>query len=470
MVAEAPATHLLQLARAEVAVNPDASRGIQEFAAMSDKHAEDGCHKIFRKYSFSAPVTIERLNVGEGPQLKQFPFVKFSTWAKHLLDTGRLPRQMCGAASLAAMRPILEEFWERYRGIYPRHEIFQLEGVDLGMTIPVFSHSDEGRSYKHEPIFLLSTHGCIGRGTKSYVDKKKHHVPLKRRGMGLNFIGNTWGTQFLSFAALRAVLEENQGMLEKLVAFYAEDMAKVIHEGICSDQGERVFFMHLGTKGDLPALAKLGKFKRTHSHVARQPSSKKPCTGICHLCQGGVEAPGGLSLFPWEDVSEQPAWGPTVNAVPPWASDPGILAGLPVEPNEKASFFKVDVWHCLHLGVSKHWCASSFVSLIERMNKFGKGSVEAAFQHLTDDFADFCKRKRMKAYMADISRESMSFPTNGTCPVGKWSKGLVATQYMLFLQDFCCRNVDGKTDDPVLLTIVHWFHRAYVLKVFCCWL
>eukprot|EP00435_Cladocopium_sp_Y103_P021549 s169_g5.t1 len=344
-----------------------------------------------------------------------------------------------------------------------------MEGVDLGMTVPVFSHTDEGRSYKHEPLFVLSTHGCIGRGTRAYVQKKKHKVPLKRRGFGLNFIGSTWGTQFMSVAVLRAVLDEYPDALKMITSLYAQDMAKLIHEGVVGQDGTRVFFLHVATKGDLPALAKLGQFKRTHSHVPRQPRSKKPCVGVCHMCQAGVEEVGGRSLFPFEDVSDQPLWSTTVNAVPPWNNTPPLLSNLPVDPCQKPSFFKVDFWHNWHLGVSKHWLASSFVSLIERMNKFETGSVEGAFEHLTAEFAQFCSRKKMKPYMAEISRESMSFPTNRTCPVGRWSKGLVATQLMLFLQFFCEQRVVGKTADrasgtrAMNIAITYMYHFGYWL-------
>lgn len=368
-MAEAPATHL-ELARAEVEVNSRPSRGIREFAEVSAKHAEEGCHRIFRKYGFSAPIKMEHAYLGDAdadaPRLR-LPWLKFSSWAKYLLDSGRLPRQLCGAATLESMKPILLEFWARFRGLYPRHELFSMEGVDLSMTVPLFSHTDEGRSYKHEPLFVLSTHGCIGRGTRAYVERKKHKVPLKRRGLGLNFIGSTWGTQFMSVAVLRAVLDENPGALDMLMDLYAQDMAKLIHEGIVGEDGTHVFFLHVATKGDLPALAKLGNFKRTHSHVPRQPRSKKPCTGICHLCQAGVEVAGGGSLFPFEDVSDQPSWASTVNATPPWDNIPPVLSGLPLDHGQKASFFKVDFWHNWHLGVAKHWLASSFVCLTEQI-------------------------------------------------------------------------------------------------------
>eukprot|EP00435_Cladocopium_sp_Y103_P025139 s169_g6.t1 len=83
---KAPATHLLELARAEVEVNSRPSRGIREFAEVSLKHAEEGCHRIFQKYGFSAPIEIEYAHLGDAPR-ERLPWMKFSSWAKYLLDT-----------------------------------------------------------------------------------------------------------------------------------------------------------------------------------------------------------------------------------------------------------------------------------------------------------------------------------------------------------------------------------------------
>ena len=450
-------------------MNDKASRAVREFAQVPNGHAEDGCHKIFQKYGFSIPIKIQHVDLGAG-RLRHFPWLKFSSWAQYLLDSNRLPQQLCGAANFDAMKPILEEFWRRYRNLHPDHQVFKMDTFDASVTVPVYSHSDEGRSYKHAPIYILSTHGCIGRGTQSYIDKKKHRVPLKRRGLGLNFVGCTWGTQFMSFAILREVLDDHPDALNTLVHLYSQDMASLAREGLWSKDGKsRVFFLHLASKGDLPALTKLGSFKRTHSHVPRQPRSKRPCVGICHMCCAGMESPhDGRSLYPFEDVARQPSWGPTVNTIAPWDSLPSMIDNLPIVCGEEASFFVTDIWHNWHLGLSKHWIGSSLVSILERMDKLGCGSIDAAFDFLTDDFLNFCKQKKINPHMKELSRETMTWPMSKVCPVGRWSKGLVSTQLMIWLQDFSQRKITGHTDDTVLKTIEYRlqfiiFFKDYVL-------
>lgn len=221
----------------------------------------------------------------------------------------------------------------------------------------------------------------------------------------------------------------------------------------------RFFFIEMiFGKGDLPALAKLANMKRTHSHVPRAGSSKKACLGICWMCDAGKEPrfPGDTS-HPYEDTSINASWTTTVagpNGTLPWDTEPVILSGLPMVPLEKPNFFLTDCWHNFHLGLAKHFLASSFVCAIERLNSFPATSVESRFDFLTQDFADFCRLKNIHAYMKEISRETCSFPSSKACPVGRWSKGVVASQWMAYLENYCDRFVVNKTDDPVMLTIV----------------
>ena len=207
--------------------------------------------------------------------------------------------------------------------------------------------------------------------------------------------------------------------------------------------------------GDLPALAKLAGMKRSHAHVPRAASSKKACHGICWMCCAGQEATAdGQEAHPFEDTSINASWTTTLGQILPWDTEPIILQGLPIDPNAKHNFFKTDCWHNFHLGLSKHFVASAFVSALERLDCFPNTSVDSRMQFLTQDFLAFCKRKKINPYLKEISRESLSFTTNRTCPVGRWSKGAVATHFMQYLEDFCNRFVINKTGDEVMLSIV----------------
>ena len=239
----------MELAQEEVRRNPSASRATKEFADINPAHAETGCHALFRKYGCSAPVELTYINLGSG-NLKKFAIILFSNWAKLLLNTGRFCRQLCGVGTFPEIKEVLAEFWKRYKALHSNHDLFKMENVDLSMTVPVYSHTDEGRSYKHQPLWVLSTHGCIGKGTKTYISRKFHLAPVKQRPMGLNFIGSTWATQFMTASALRAVLNETPGAMDKILLAYAEDMSRLAHDGLVGPEGH-IRIIHLGTKGCL---------------------------------------------------------------------------------------------------------------------------------------------------------------------------------------------------------------------------
>ncbi|CAK9057058.1 unnamed protein product [Durusdinium trenchii] len=324
---QVPCSHVVEMAKAQVESNPHASPALKEFARIRPEDAETACHEVLTKYGFSVPIPVETLNIGPG-QLKACPFVRPSAWATYLLNKGILPRQLVGVADRAQMEETLREHWKRYQVLFPNHPIFRLalEGtVQLQRCVPILSHSDEGRSTKHLPLFVMSFHGALGRGTQLYVQKQKHLAPLHRRQFGLNFLGQSWGTQFLCFAILREMVDDNPDALKTLIQHFARDFQQLAEEGIVGDDGYRVWLIHISTKGDLPALTKLSNSGRSFWHVARAATSRKPCDGICHLCKAGSEKPP--TPYPFEDFSLSPKWAATLYDIP-WGQLPPILEGF----------------------------------------------------------------------------------------------------------------------------------------------
>ena len=443
------------MAKAQVESNPHASPALKEFARIRPEDAETACHEVLTKYGFSVPIPVETLNIGPG-QLKACPFVRPSAWATYLLNKGILPRQLVGVADRAQMEETLREHWKRYQVLFPNHPIFRLalEGtVQLQRCVPILSHSDEGRSTKHLPLFVMSFHGALGRGTQLYVQKQKHLAPLHRRQFGLNFLGQSWGTQFLCFAILREMVDDNPDALKTLIQHFARDFQQLAEEGIVGDDAYRVWLIHISTKGDLPALTKLSNSGRSFWHVARAATSRKPCDGICHLCKAGSEKPP--TPYPFEDFSLSPKWAATLYDIP-WGQLPPILEGVLVQPGSLPAFFKIDIWHTFHLGIAKHWIASSFISLIERLDDFPSldgGSVDSKLAWMAQDFASFCKQNRISPHSREISRRSLSFPASSAWPIATWSKGSMATHLMKYLENLCSRFVVGKTQDEVLCRI-----------------
>lgn len=338
---------------------------MREFASVRPNDAEKGCHRIFRRYGLAPRIEIDREDLAG---LKKFPFIKLSSWVKSLLDSGRFTMQMCGVDCFGRMKLVLTEFWRRFRAIRPSHGLFQHTDageIPLECCVPFYSHTDEGRSYKHLGLWVLSAHGALGRGTRAYLASQEHRRPLYQNEMGMNYIGKTWSTQFLFATMLKTTYTKYPEAQDRLVELFAQDCEKMkmLFEWVTSSNGQqKVHMVHIGTKGDLPALQKLGKFARSFSHVPRAARARKPCPGVCHLCDAGVE--GGDRAIPFEDMSPQAAWVDTLHTRVAWESIPLIVQGLPLTDALRMEFFRTDSWHNFHLGVSKHFIGSAFVAII----------------------------------------------------------------------------------------------------------
>ena len=356
------------MARAEVRENPRAPDDLKEFSKIRLEDAETGVHTVLRKYGLACKVQIDTKNLGP-KQLADFPYIKLSSWFQYL-TTARIARQFCGVSSLQKMKRVLAEFWKRYQAVHPNHDIFQRArqgALDLPSTIPYFSHSDEGRAYKKEALWIFSVHGCLGRGTLAFLKRRKHKAPLHRNEMGLNFVGQSLSTQFIFSTLLRETATDHPGVLQSLLKIFAEDAQVLFRQGFQTQEGHQLWAAHLGSKGDLPALGKVGNFVRTFSHVPRAPKSRKPCEGICFRCLAGQEKNerNGKEDFPFEDLSRSPAWVSTIDRVEPWNTFPPLLEGAPVDRDQPSSFYCIDLWHVFHLGIAKHFVGSSLAVIVE---------------------------------------------------------------------------------------------------------
>ena len=391
------------------------------------------------------------MNAGPG-ELRKLPIVRFSRWVKYLLDYNMLDR-LTGVPE-SEMKPLLGEFWLKYRRLYPEHQLFTLADngqVDLRRTIPVYAHVDEGRTYKSKALLLLSLHGCVGKGTRSYNRRQVRKLALKRNGMGLNYIGSTWSTQFAVGCLLRSAMNQHPSSLDTLLEHFAADATMLATTGVQSTAGDRrVWAQVLGLKGDLPALVKCGNFTRNYARGPKQATGKKPCGGICWQCLAGCEEGEHI---PFEDYRSTAKWKTTMWAARPWSVEPPILGDIPMRPQCPEKFFQTDLWHNWHNGLGKFGVVNCLVIFIYSGQLIPVRSVEDKLKWLTSDFIAFCKRSNITPFLKEFTRDNLSFDSHGSCPQGLWSKALVTTQTMLYVQDFCDRFLQEQ-DDEILDAIV----------------
>ena len=451
--------HVVELAKAEAEENPNASAALKEFGAIRTKDAEQKAHQVLRKHDLTCPVDIDRVDLADTKRHKGFPYFKFLKWVEYLLNTGRLARQLCACDSLESMRVKLKTFWDRYETILPTHKIFEMKEkgeIDLGLVIPVYSHTDEGRSYKKQPLWLLSTHGALGRGSKGYLKKKKDKISLKRCGLGLNFCGHTWSTNFMFGCMLRKFFKKNPEVLDNFVRVYAQDMEELFVNGVWDQTGTvNIRVCHLGNKGDLPALTRMGNMNYSFNNAPKAAQSRKPCEGVCWMCLAGQEAnpATGAVAIPYEDTSGKPLWENTLGEQRAWEETPPILEGVPLREQDHYLFFKTDVWHNFHLGVCKHWVASSLVSMVECLD-LPYGSMDEKINWLAEEYRSFCRRKKLSPHCDELGRDTLGWYQSSTCPIGTWNKGSQSTHYMMFLDDFCSRHWCKIQGEPLLEAIV----------------
>ena len=434
---------------------------MRQLAGLREEDAEIGVHRIFKEHGLVPDVNISAVDLGY-PKLTRFPVIKVRDWLQCLLNSGQLWRQMVGCSSYEKMTLVLREFWVRMKQVRPSLGVYKLasEGlVDLEACIPYYSHSDEGRSLKKQPLFVLSIHGVLGRGTSQYLQLGRHRAPLLRNAMGMNFVNAPMASHFTYACFLKAESDKHPGSLDKLVSLFNEDVQTLLQDGITSqDMTKQIWFCHLGTKGDLPALSKLGGMKRNFLRAPKAKASKKPAIGICHRCLAGQEqlsADGTTndSLYPYEDVGARPAWLNTLGQEVPWDSLPNILRGLDWGDEPKADFFCIDLWHCFHLGLAKHWVGSALVSIVEYLEIPNTTSVEQKFAWLTTVYREFCRGHGSSGWVKTIDRDFLNWPSSSVCPIGSWNKGSVSTHLMYFLEWFCSSYITGKSDHQVLVAI-----------------
>lgn len=429
------------------------SKGLKALASVNLKKSESGAHRIFKKFGQSVPVKISRIDL---PTQKKFAWVKFSDWLKYLGESERLDL-LVGVETLDEMKPLLKEFWGRYREIAPSHEIFARHDaglLDLSQTIPLLHHGDEGRGYKKAQVMVASTHGLLGAGCR--VTEPSELKPAAPGSvddpMKVNMVGNTFMTHFIQFLMPVAKYKECPEAFYTLLQAIADDYKYIFEKGIKFGKHGKIWGCALACKGDAPYITKSGRFDRSFYHRPLQARSKKPGVGVCHMCMAGVESRHQRVEF--EEFGTCPTWMHTEEESPAF-TDPSPFLSIPREtdnPNGER-FWKFDVFHNFHLGAGKYFLSSAIVHIVQTV-VLGS-NIDIRFENLTKEFIAFCRKEKLNAYYKRLTKEMFGIAQNHQAwPKGNWPKGDQTTVLALFLEDYCNRNIVGKVQDPICLKIV----------------
>ena len=125
-----------------------------------------------------------------------------------------------------------------------------------------------------------------------------------------------------------------------------------------------------------------------------------------------------------------PIWVSAIAQSVPWEEMPPILEGLPLTPQLQVIFFCTDLWQNAHLGVWKHFVASSPVSVVESLLEAMVGrSADAKFEWISGIYTDYFKNnppdrkprarfhffsaKCVFRYSETVILKSQNWPKNG---------------------------------------------------------
>ena len=213
-------------------------------------------------------------------------------------ESKRLDLLMGDYSSLEDLGPVLETFWTRYQKVAPSHDIFQQAKagkLDLRRTLPYYIHADEGRTLKKKAIFLIQWQVAFGKGVGRRLSAEELRQKVNDLKLRPNFNGHAYTTRFLAATMLRSDYSANPEMLEGLLELIVEDLASLGWQGIQLSVGH-LWMVALGNKGDWSYLVDIANLTRSYRNCPKQPSSKQPDRGICHLCYAGYHG------YPYEDV------------------------------------------------------------------------------------------------------------------------------------------------------------------------
>ena len=400
-----------------------------------------------------------------------FPVLRLTDTVKYLCNWDLLSKFMADMPR-EQMSPTLQTFWRRFGKICPGHEVFSAN-VSLSRRIPALVHGDEGRGFKKTGVMMLSLQGCIGGGVQSFLNS--HSQSERDARMGLNLYGSSFNSRFL-FAAMAKkhysvypetrtfgihgwgqfflfcllspcrvplTAEENY---QALCAALVDDLL-VLQKGF-KYRNETWHIITLGMKGDLPYLAKTGRFMRHWLRAERQPKETKkgprvPPVGVCWLCHGGTDEGG-----PWEDFRWDSSWAQRA-APEPWHEAPHFLK-LYHEPSAPERVFRADIWHNYHGGVGKLFVAS----VITEAMWFGlvSGSSRAAkIGQVNLLLRTWAKRPgNHMPHSGGFTQERIGLTSWAVQPDGSWSKHDDTHVYHNFLEDWLTENEEFCLGNPTL--------------------
>ena len=432
--AEAPCVSAVRAARAVIEEVPAAaSSSISLMAACSESQSERDTHRMTRNIGLTLPLKFIQAAVGKA----LVPVILLSEWLRFLMGNN-LWFSLSGLSEPDEARSATQwqSFWDNYRKIHPGHPIFQRAAkgeIDLSRCAALLLHGDEGRTKKKHGILIVSVHSILGFG--SHVSNRPGPEPYNKQK--LNFVGPTWASRWILGALPKTFYDSDRHgdqHFQQYLSAFVPDIMSMYQEGFLNPfTGRQHYCVILQVMGDWPWLHKCFSLNRSFAHVAKQQTSRKPSTGICHACL--ADRPN----LPWEDFqSRHPAWRNTVDTESPFTGTPSFCR-LPHDRQRPSTFLGQDIFHGWHLGAAKQFLASTLVLLSET---YPGRSVPTRFENMAADFFSWCQEAKENPYIRKLTRETVGWPSTAEFPQASWSKGSTSTVVLKWILVACRQRRD----------------------------
>ena len=120
----------------------------------------------------------------------------------------------------------------------------------------------------------------------------------------------------------------------------------------------------------------------------------------------------------------------------PWEEESAFTTSLLHEtaPQGKSRFWKVDIWHVVHMGVAKDFVSSAMCFLQKLMP--GR-NIDMRFQHMTALYKEYCTANKKTRYVSKLTKDTFGGCGKNDEPTGGWNKAALSTTLLQFTQYLC---------------------------------
>ena len=405
---------------------------VAKWAKCGLTNSERDVQRVVKSQKLALPLPLTYMTL----QNKKLPFIRSIDWLNYIVTEAGQWHRLAGLQNRDPDRCAItwSAFWAKFRVLEPDHQIFgRLSEDELSRTAACYFHLDEGRSLKRTGIMIMSFHSALGFGFK----KQKTRGQREARDGGpmsfyVNYSGATLTNRFLLSVIPKKYYEKTPLLLNDVFDLVGKDFGDLIERGVLDKFGQSYRVCILGVKADWPALVRCGGLLRSYNHGPKRRESKLASKGVCHLCEAG--GPG----IPFEDIgSQQPLWAYTIGASLPWQQTPELLRYLPHNPAFPASFFCIDPWHTMHMGIGKSFISSAMTLALAF---FPAGGINRKFEALTESYLSWCKTNGTAPFTTRITRDTLNWKKLQDEPAGSWNKGNLTSLFCRWFEDVCNEN------------------------------